>query len=410
MKPLRCPVCRSSEVEKIFTWDGLPTFCNVLHQTREHALATERAAMQLMSCRRCGFIYNAAFEPAKIQYGPHYGNPLSASPHFRRYATGVAEELIRKYSLHDQEIIEIGCGDGYFLRLLCDIGRNRGIGFDPSYDPDGSLSDQNASDVQIVADIYSQKHNQYHPAMVCCRHVLEHIHDPLGFLKELRRTLDGREECVVFFEVPDARHTFLRGAFWDILYEHCNYFTHESLRWAFEAAGFRVMQTNDRYDGQFLSIEARPARASDRPKADSVTGPVDTQSALAGFQDSFLVAVDSWQERIATWRQRCHRVVAWGAGTKGTTFLNVLDISQDVLEYVVDIHPKKQGKFVPGTGQEIVAPRFLAEYQPDTIIVMNPLYLREIRDMTLKHVTDTTFVAASNSSRSSCPAYSGNDS
>lgn len=385
-------------METIFTWDGLPAFCNVLHQTREQALATERAAMRLMSCRRCGFIHNAAFEPEKIQYGPHYGNPLSASPHFRRYATGVVEELIRRHNLHGREIIEIGCGDGYFLRLLCDLGQNRGIGFDPSYDADSVPPNQDASEVKIIADIYSQKYEHYRPAMVCCRHVLEHIHDPLGFLKGLRGMLDGREECIVFFEVPDARHTFQRGAVWDILYEHCNYFTRESLRWVFEAAGFHVVQTNDRYGGQFLTIEARPAGVSGGRGADSTTGRVDTQSVWTGFQSSFLAAVDSWRERIATWQKCGQRVVTWGAGTKGTTFLNVLAISHDALEYVVDIHPKKQGKFVPGTGQEIVAPESLAVYRPDAIIVMNPLYLREIQDMTLERMTDTVFVAASNPS------------
>lgn len=391
-------MCRSDEMETIFTWKGLPTFCNVLHETREQALRTERAVMQLVSCLQCGFIHNAAFEPEKVHYGPHYGNPLSASPHFCRYATGIAEELIQRYRLHDQEIIEIGCGDGYFLGLLCDIGRNRGIGFDPSYDPHGALPDRDASDVRIVADTYSQRHAQYHPAMVCCRHVLEHIHDPLGFLLELRRTLDAQKECIVFFEVPDARHTFLRGAVWDILYEHCNYFTSESLRWVFERAGFQVIRIDERYASQFLTIEARPSSVT--KEHEGQTGePTNMQNQLADFQSLFRDIVNSWQARIAAWQEHCRRIVLWGAGTKGVTLLNVLGLSHERLEHVVDVHPGKQGKFVPGTGQEIIAPESLAVHQPDTVVVMNPLYLQEIRDMARRYTKTVTFVAASDPRR-----------
>ena len=395
MKSLQCPVCCSSELETIFTWDGLPTFCNVLHQTREQALTTERAAMQLVSCHRCGFIYNAAFEPVRIQYGPHYGNPLSGSPHFRRYATGVAEELIRRYSLHGREIIEIGCGNGYFLRLLCDMGGNRGIGFDPSYDPDGVPFDQDACEVRIVADTYSQKHNQYHPAMVCCRHVLEHIHDPLGFLKELRRTLDGREECIVFFEVPDAQHTFLHGAIWDILYEHCNYFTRESLKWVFETAGFQVIRTDERYGGQFLTMQARPAGVTDSRETDAEVGLAHTRNRLANFQDLFRTVVDSWRKRMDMWLGQGRQVRVWGAGTKGITFLNVLDLSYERVEHAVDVHPGKQGKFIPGTGQKIIGPEALASLRPGVVVVMNPLYISEIRETAYKHAKNLILVPAS---------------
>lgn len=396
MRSSRCPVCGGEKVTPIFTWERVPVFCNVLHETREQALRAERAAMRLVLCHQCGFIHNAAFEPQKTPYGPHYGNPLSASPHFREYATRVAGELIQKYSLHGKEIIEIGCGDGYFLRLLCDIGPNRGIGFDPSYDPRSASADPDASGVRIVADTYSQRHGQYHPALVCCRHVLEHIHDPLGFLKELRRMLTGRNECIVFFEVPDARHTFLWGAIWDILYEHCNYFTRESLEWVFEAAGFEVIQSRERYEGQFLTIEARPAPVA-KSHGERADESGDMQSQCAEFQGLFQRTVDSWRTRIADWHKRRRQIAAWGAGTKGTTFLNVLALSHDVLEYVVDIHPRKQGKFIPGTGQEIIGPPSLARHRPDTIIVMNPLYLREIRGIAGRYLTDVTFVVASDS-------------
>lgn len=406
MKSLQCPVCGCREQREIFTWESMPIFCNVLCETRAEALDAERAPMRLVCCGRCGFIHNAAFEPERIRYGPHYGNPLSASPHFRQYAIRMAEELIHKYGIYGREIAEVGCGDGYFLKLMCDGGNNQGIGFDPSHDPSTVPPDRDMSGVRMVADTYSRRYGQYRPAMVCCRHVLEHVDDPLRFLRDLHETLAARNECVVFFEVPNARHTFVDGAIWDILYEHCNYFTSESLERVFTAAGFEVLQIDERYDGQYLTLEARPASMAKGGQADAAARAVGMLNQVADFQGCFRNTVDSWQARIAGWRQEGRRVVVWGAGTKGVTFLNVLGLAHDRLEYAVDMHPAKQGRFVPGTAQEILAPQALAAYRPDTIVVMNPVYMREIRETVCTCIKNVTVVAASDTVRSS-PVPSG---
>jgi hypothetical protein len=70
--------------------------------------------------------------------------------------------------------------------------------------------------------------------------------------------------------------------------------------------------------------------------------------------------------------------VIWGSGSKGVAFLTTLGLVQEI-EYAVDINPYRQGKFMPGTGQQIVSPEFLKSYRPDMIIVMNPIYCREIQ-------------------------------
>ena len=72
------------------------------------------------------------------------------------------------------------------------------------------------------------------------------------------------------------------------------------------------------------------------------------------------------------------RVVLWGSLSKGTAFLTTLKIGEEI-EYVVDINPFRQNKYMPGTGQKIVGPEFLAEYRPSHIVVMNPIYCKEIQ-------------------------------
>lgn len=80
---------------------------------------------------------------------------------------------------------------------------------------------------------------------------------------------------------------------------------------------------------------------------------------------------------MAQFRAENRRVVVWGAGSKGVSFLNALP-TQKVISYIVDINPRKIGRFVPGSAQEVVHPDFLNSYQPDQILVMNANYLAEI--------------------------------
>ena len=72
------------------------------------------------------------------------------------------------------------------------------------------------------------------------------------------------------------------------------------------------------------------------------------------------------------------RAMIWGAGAKGVSYLNMLNIGMEI-PFIVDINPHKQGKYIAGTGQLIVTPEFTKQYQPDLLLVMNPLYLNEIR-------------------------------
>jgi hypothetical protein len=73
------------------------------------------------------------------------------------------------------------------------------------------------------------------------------------------------------------------------------------------------------------------------------------------------------------------RAIPWGAGEHGIGFMSILDI-RDQMPYIIDINPHRVGKFIPGTGQKVVAPEFLAEYKPDVLIITNRTYEKEIQE------------------------------
>jgi SAM-dependent methyltransferase len=283
---------------------------------------------------------------------------------FQSYADDLAKSLVDRYNLRNKRVMEVGCGQGDFLRSLCAAGDNTGFGFDPSYS--GGNEDPR---VTIRPVSFAEIDSDHDADLVCCRHVLEHIAEPREFLKALVAKL--KPGTALFFEVPNVLFTIRDGGIWDIIYEHCGYFSPSSLRRVFQVAGLHVKEVADTFNGQFLVVHAQ---ASHTP---SDTEPVDPslEGLAAGFAQTYWEKIDQWRELLQKAQSNRERAVAWGAGSKGNSFLNT--VGQDV-SAIVDINPKKHGKFVAGTGQPILAPEQLAENPPSTVVVMNPVYRAEI--------------------------------
>jgi SAM-dependent methyltransferase len=373
-----CPVCRNYQMMPFFQIESVPVFCNVLFDGRKKAMAAPTARINLAYCNNCGLINNVAFDHTLTRYSPAYENSLHFSQRFQKYAQQTAERLVNQYQLNDKDIIEIGCGRGDFLEILNKLGNNRVIGFDPSYNPNKN-TDLRKPEVKIIPELYSEAFSDYPADFICSRHVLEHIHNPLDFLKSIRRAIARRKHCVVYFEVPNALYTLEQMGLWDIIYEHCSYFTSQSLANIFLQAGFEPIEVTERYDGQFLTIEARPTNNHSSLTPDHKWSIPNIHQLLDNFKNSYSQKTNTWRNTLSDLQKQKSPVVIWGAGSKGITFANTLDISHKQIEYIVDLNPRKHGKFTPGTGQRIIAPDFLKEYRPRTIIIMNPIYTSEIK-------------------------------
>jgi len=374
-----CPVCCSGDITTVVEIQQVPVFCNVLLHARDEALNAPMGEISLGFCKECGHIFNRAFDPARMHYTGEYENSLHFSPRFQEYVTDVAEGLVRRYQLTGKTIMEIGCGKGDFLSLICGLGGGRGIGFDPSCDA-RRASSYGGESVTIVRDYYSEKYSGQQADLVCCRHVLEHIQAPIDFLTGLRRAAGPRMDTAYFFEVPNAVFTLKDRGIWDIIYEHCSYFSACSLASLFNSCGFKISDLSEGFEGQFLRIEAGIAKNGQSGGFTSSETVDVLASHAAAFAGEYAGKVLHWRRELEKFRQSQLKIVIWGGGSKGVSFLNTLDVG-DWVEYVVDVSPYKHGRYVPGTGQRVIPPGFLRTYLPDIVIVMNPVYLKEIRQM-----------------------------
>ena len=373
---LSCPVCNCNKSKIFLEISDVPVFCNLLWRSQNEAQNCQKGNIKLAFCTDCGHIFNVDFDPNLLDYTKSYENPLDFSPRFQAYSQSLANLLVERYKLYNKDIISIGCGNGLFLSRLCELGNNRGLGFDPALQ-ERKEPLEISSNIKLIKDYYSDQYANYPCDLIVCRHVLEHIYDPKNFLKMLRHALDPFQNTVVFFEVPNALNIFKMLFIWDIIYEHYSYFTPTSLAHLFSLSQFNVTDIAEYFEGQFLGIHSTLSKKvvsnffEQRSQIDQIA------MSITKFAANYNKIVNKWKHKLEQKKDEGQRVVIWGTGSKGVTFLNTLKASH--IEFAVDINPKKQGKYVAGTAQRIVSPHFLRNYKPDVVIVMNPIYRQEIQ-------------------------------
>lgn len=372
-----CLCCGASALSVFYELKRVPVHSVLLMPTREVALNYPTGDIVLGFCQTCGFISNLAFDPSMHDYSSSYEETQGFSSTFNAFHRSLATRLIDRYDLHNRNIIEIGCGKGEFLTLLCELGDNRGVGFDPAYIHERSHHEVKDR-ITFIKDFYSERYRHYQGDFVCCKMTLEHIQSTAAFLNTVRRSVGDRPNTVIFFQVPDVTRILRELAFWDIYYEHCSYFSRGSLARLFRTCGFEVVDLARDYDDQYLMIEARPGDGKRHSRLDQEDDLEELTRDIAYFTHHYRHKLDTWNQRLQEIRHKGQRAVLWGGGSKGVTFLTTLDVHNDI-DYVVDINPYKHGTYMAGSGQEIVAPAFLRDYKPDVVIVMNPIYCEEIR-------------------------------
>jgi SAM-dependent methyltransferase len=373
---IACPSCRSGDT-KIFHIVGSVPVNSVLNiRSRKEAVSFPRGEIILRICHQCGFIYNEAFDPRKIHYSSDCEESQGYSPTFNSFLLDLATKLFKKYNLREKRIIEIGCGKGEFLSLLCKLGNNHGIGFDPAFVP-GRGQFEHVPNVKFVKDYYSEKYAFYSGDMICCRMTLEHIPNTLEFVQTVRKSIGQRDDTIVFFQVPDVIRILRDCAFEDIYYEHCSYFSPGSLIGLFRKGGFDILDFNTDYDGQYIMLEAKPLQGKVESWSGNDIDLKELKKYTLDFGQRHFSKTKEWDYNIKKFISNGEKVVLWGSGSKAVSFLTTLGII-DEISYVVDINPFKQGNFMAGTGQKIIAPKFLIDFEPDIVIIMNPIYRKEI--------------------------------
>jgi cyclopropane fatty-acyl-phospholipid synthase-like methyltransferase len=342
-----------------------------LLDTSEEAHDYPVGEILLAFCDVCGFIQNTRFDQAKVDYSVPTEESQAFSPKFTEFATGLADYLTDRYELRGKSVLEIGCGKGDFLALLAERGLAHGLGIDPGYLPNRVVD--SGADLEFRREWYGSEDTGLTADLVVTRHLMEHVPNVAEFFGWLADSVQATKGAALFTEVPDTGRVLDEGAFWDVYYEHCSYFTPGSLARTMRNAGLEVTSLAMGFDDQYILAESTLSHLIDplpiEDTADQIASRVEAYAQRAA------TGIAMWRERVGDVLADGGSVAVWGGGSKAVAFISSIGIPDLT---VVDINPHKQGKWLPGIGVEVRDPRVLAEQGPDLVIPMNPIYEEEI--------------------------------
>lgn len=384
----QCPVCEKERVTELYT-TVVPVLQNRVYATKDEAVQSKQATMILTHCANCNFVFNSAFDEKAIVYDENYDNSVP-SKMFQKYYEEIADYLYQKYRLQNSCVYDIGCGKGTFLKLMCSRFPDvRGIGIDPSYEGDLRPTDN----LVFIQDFFQTSHVSEAPALVLSRHVFEHIEFPVAFLKIISEPLKDHPDVPVFIEVPDFNWIVRNQTFWDICYEHCNYFSPNPVGNMFSRSGVELNSITPAFGDQYLWIEGRlnPTDAIDKDVKELPGQSLDQiQTFVANINHNRETAA----RQLSSYKTKGYKIVVWGMATKGVIFSLMVDPERKLIDYCIDINKAKQQQYIPGSGHQIHAPGKLTSLKEKLLVViMNLNYADEIKNQVTRQ-PETIFMDA----------------
>lgn len=364
-----CPLCGSSNQRSIFSVNNTPQNCVTLFKNRISALNAMRGNIDLCYCEECSYIHNVEFIYSAELYEEEYESTQIHSGVFSAFSSELANYIIEKYKIRNKVVLEVGCGKGEFLRTICDMGNNIGIGIDPVLQP-GKIPEDN---IEYFSSNFNESHITLSVDIIIHKMTLEHIENVKDHFLLINKTLINNPNAILFLMIPNAITLFSKKRFWDIYYEHKSYFTEKSLVRLMNLFGINVLESNEKYDDQYLVLVG----AKEVTELGMNNDTLEFEEIISDFEKSCDFIIEQWKNKIEDWNAEEKTIVLWGGGSKAVSFLNTLGI-RNAIDFVVDINPLKKNTFVPGSAQKVISPEGLKEINPDIVLLMNDIYEEEV--------------------------------
>lgn len=356
--PIKCPICQSEDVKNVFTAKDQPLarygLCDTEAETHDIKILT----LSMNQCRLCGVIFNSDFDYAKVNYrSEKIQESRLFSPSIRECMINSAQSLKQTIDLKNKQIVEIGCGEGFFLSQFSN--ESSCTGFEPS--PEGLIA-RNCG-INVISEYFDPVADyKLSPSLIILRQVLEHLVNPRAYLEAFARLLStGEFGGHIYIEVPNGNATIEGARFHDFYYEHYLHFTAGSLVKLMESSGFRVTSCAEQFNGEILSA----------------VGKITTQNKE---KKSFEESRDAFRKFIDSRLNDGKKVVGWGTAGNGCSFLNLCGFGIDKIKYIIDSDTRKQNLYIPGTGQLVVSPEYLFSCPPDVIVILSQFHKKDIAE------------------------------
>lgn len=374
---MKCRHCKH-ELEHIFLDLGFAPPSNAyLTKDQQHA-AEITLPLRLFVCNHCWLVQTEDFTRPSDLFNFDYAYYSSTSETWLKHAAAYAEMVTERFELgRDSFVVEVASNDGYLLRNFLNPGIPC-LGIEPTF---GTAQVAENLGIPVLREFFNSGlalslASEKRADLIIGNNVYAHVPDINDFTIGMRELL--KDDGVITLEFPHLLQLIGNNQFDTVYHEHFSYLSLHTVQRIFAQAGLRIWDVEElathggslRVYGCHLSAcrETQP-RVSALLEKEAASGLLDLDHYTA-FQKRANRVKDEFLSFLIEQKRAGKTVAAYGAAAKGNTLLNYAGVKPDLLPYVCDAAPSKQGKFLPGSHIPILPPAMLAERRPDVVLIL----------------------------------------
>lgn len=342
--------------------------------------------LKVLVCTNCWLVQTEDYTGADELFGPDYAYFSSFSSTWLRHAEEYVDYMVQRFDLDTGSyIIEVAANDGYLLQYV----KSRNIpclGIEPTYSTAKAARDKG---IEIIEDFFGIQLAKKLLAkgiaanLMAANNVLAHVPDINDFVGGFSVLL--KEDGVATFEFPHLLRLVAENQFDTIYHEHFSYLSLTAVDRIFQKNGLKVFDVEEKEThGGSLRVFAQRKDAGKRKTTMRVHELLDVEKKAGvttipfyqGFQRKSEKVKNDLVSFLIKTKQNGKKVAAYGAAAKGNTLINYAGIRFDLLPWVADRNPAKQGKFLPGSRIPICDEERVRAEKPDFILIL-PWNLRQ---------------------------------
>jgi len=350
--------------------------------------------LKVFVCHRCWLVQTEDYVCADELFRPDYAYFSSTSSSWLHHAARYVEKITRELGLgSDSFVIEVASNDGYLLKNFV-ATKISCLGIEPT---DDTASAAEKIGIPVLREFFGEalgnrlRSQDRQADLIIGNNVYAHVPVINDFTAGLKAAL--KDGGTITLEFPHLMRLIERTQFDTVYHEHYSYLSLYTVNRIFERAGLRVFNVEElpTHGGSLRVYGCH--RNDPRPQKEAVPDLLLEEerqglrllTTYQNFQCKANRVKDDLLAFLVEQKRLGKKVAAYGAAAKGNTLLNYAGVRSDLISYVCDAAPSKQGKFLPGSRIPVVREEEITKYKPDYVLIL-PWNIREEIIAQLKYI------------------------